>query len=212
LVIAGQVKQDEPKALEGGGVVPSPHGDRRLPSTAEGRKIQGRETDSVFDSREQQQDTCTMVYMRDMGKAAVDRIMNQELPDYGITACQEGPPLSERRIAIVTTAGLHRRDDRTFSIGVGEYRVIPDDTDMADLIMSHVSTNFDRTGYQQDLNVVFPIERLRELAAEGAIGSVARYHYAFMGATPPTAHEAIAKDLAALLREDRVDGVVLAGV
>ena len=153
-----------------------------------------------------------MVYMRDMSKAAFDRIMNQELPDYGTTACQDGPPLSQRRIAIVTTAGLHRRQDRPFTLGVGEYRIIPDDTDMADLIMSHVSSNFDRTGFQQDLNVVFPIERLRELAAEGSIGSVARYHYAFMGATPPTAHEAIAKDLAALMLADRVDGVVLAGV
>jgi D-proline reductase (dithiol) PrdB len=153
-----------------------------------------------------------MVYMRDMGSAAFDRIMNQELPEYGVSACQGGPPLSQRRIAIVTTAGLHRREDRPFTLGAGEYRIIPNDTDVADLIMSHVSTNFDRTGFQQDLNVVFPIERLRELAGERVIGSVARYHYAFMGATPPTAHEAIAKDLAALLREDRVDGVVLAGV
>ena len=53
--------------------------------------------------------------------------------------------------------------------------------------MSHVSTNFDRTGYIQDLNLVFPIERLRELEAAGDIGSVGAYHYAFMGATPPTA-------------------------
>ncbi len=153
-----------------------------------------------------------MVYMRDMSEGAFSRIMNQDLPDYGITACVEGPPLSTRRIAIITTAGLHRRQDRTFTLGMGEYRIIPDDTDMADLIMSHVSSNFDRTGFQQDFNVVFPIERLRELAAEGAIGSVAHYHYAFMGATPPTAHESVAKDLATLLREDGVGGVVLAGV
>ncbi len=153
-----------------------------------------------------------MVYMRDMSKDAFDRTMNQELPDYGITTCQEGPPLSRRRVAIVTTAGLHRREDRTFTLGVGEYRIIPDDADAADLIMSHVSSNFDRTGFQQDINVVFPIERLRELADEGTIGSVARYHYAFMGATPPTAHEAVAGDLAALLHDDRVTGVVLAGV
>jgi D-proline reductase (dithiol) PrdB len=185
---------------------------QRLPSTALRTKIHGRQTVPVFSSLEQQQDTRTMVYIRDMGKAAFDRIMNQELPDYGITACEEGPPLSQRRIALVTTAGVHRRDDPAFSLGVGEYRIIPDDADMADLIMSHVSTNFDRTGFQQDLNVVFPIERLRELAAEGSVGSVARYHYAFMGATPPTAHEAIATDVAALLREDRVGGVVLAGV
>jgi D-proline reductase (dithiol) PrdB len=168
--------------------------------------------ESPVNSQAQLQDTEAMVYMRDMSKGAFDRIMNQELPDYGVTPCREGPPLSQRRIAIITTAGLHRREDRTFASGVGEYRIIPNDTQMSDLVMSHVSTNFDRTGFQQDLNVVFPIERLRELAADGIIGSVARYHYAFMGATPPTAHESIAGDLAALLREDRVDAVVLAGV
>lgn len=153
-----------------------------------------------------------MVYMRDMSEGAFGRIMNQELPDYGITECLEGPPLSQRRVAIITTAGLHRRQDRSFTLGMGEYRIIPNDTDMGDLIMSHVSSNFDRTGFQQDLNVVFPIDRLRELAADSSIGSVARYHYAFMGATPPTAHEVIAKDLAGLLREDGVQGVILAGV
>ena len=153
-----------------------------------------------------------MVYMRDMGDAAIERIMKQELPDYGSTPCTEGPPLEQRRIAIVTTAGLHRRDDKPFTIGLGEYRIIPDDTDMNDLIMSHVSTNFDRTGFNRDLNVVFPIERLRELAADGTIGEVASFHYAFMGATPPTAHASIARDIAGLLQRDRVTGVVLAGV
>ena len=153
-----------------------------------------------------------MVYMRDMSRAAYDRIMSQELPDYGVTPCSEGPSVAERRIAIVTTSGLHRRDEKSFTLGVGEYRVIPHDIDVSDLIMSHVSTNFDRTGFQQDLNVVFPIERLRELAADGSIGAVADYHYAFMGATPPTAHAALADDLAGLLRQDGVNGVALAGV
>ncbi len=153
-----------------------------------------------------------MVYMHDMNDAAFERIMTQELPDYGITACVSGPSLADRRIAIVTTAGLHRRGDKPFTNGLGEYRIIPDDTDMNDLIMSHVSNNFDRTGFQQDLNVVFPIDRLRELARDGEVGAVAGVHYAFMGATPPTAHEAVAEDLAELLKRDAVDGVLLAGV
>jgi len=153
-----------------------------------------------------------MVFMRDMNDAAFERIMNQELPDYGDTPCLDGPPLEERKIAIVTTAGIHRRADAPFTNGVGEYRIIPEDADMADLIMSHVSNNFDRVGFQQDLNVVFPIERLREMVADGAVGSLAGYHYAFMGATPPTAHEAVARDLAGLLKGDGVDGVLLAGV
>jgi len=147
-----------------------------------------------------------------MPEAARNRLVNQDLPEYDDTPCVDGPPLSERRIAIVTTAGLHRRDDKSFTAAAAEYRIIPDDTDMNDLVMSHVSTNFDRTGFLQDLNLVFPIERLRELLADGVIGSIARFHYAFMGATPPTVLEAVAKDLAGILKSDNVDGVVLAGV
>lgn len=153
-----------------------------------------------------------MVYMHDMNDAAFKRIMTQELPDYGVTDCAAGPALAARRVAIVTTAGLHRRGDKPFTNGLGEYRIIPDDTDMNDLVMSHVSNNFDRTGFQQDLNVVFPIDRLRALVEDGTVGEVAGVHYAFMGATPPTAHEAVAADLAGLLGGDAVDGVLLAGV
>jgi len=153
-----------------------------------------------------------MVFMKDMPEAAYDRIINQELPEFGETDCVAGPPLAERRIAIVTTAGLHRRDDKPFTMGVGEYRIIPDDTDMNDLMMSHISNNFDRTGFQQDLNIVFPIDRLRELDADGTIGSVAGFHYAFMGATAPTDQAAVANDLAGLLKDDNVTGVILAGV
>ena len=153
-----------------------------------------------------------MAHLSDMPEKQRNMIVNQDLPDYDDTPCVDGPALAERKIAIITTAGLHRRDDTVFTPGVGEYRIIPDDTDMNDLIMSHVSTNFDRTGFQQDLNLVFPIERLRELQAAGEVGEVAGYHYAFMGATPPTAHEAVAKDLAGLLKSDNVTGVILAGV
>jgi len=46
----------------------------------------------------------------------------------------------------------------------GDYRVIPGDIAARDLVMTHISTNFDRTGFQQDWNVVFPLDRLKELA------------------------------------------------
>jgi D-proline reductase (dithiol) PrdB len=39
----------------------------------------------------------------------------------------------------------------------------------ADTLMSHVSINFDRAGFQRDLNVVYPMDRMRELAPEGVI-------------------------------------------
>lgn len=153
-----------------------------------------------------------MVHLRDFPEKARNALVNQDLPEYNQTDCVPGPALSERRIAIITTAGIHRRDDKVFSPGIGEYRIIPDDAEMDDLIMSHVSTNFDRTGFHQDVNLVFPIDRLRELDDQGAIGSIAKFHYAFMGATPPTAQEAVSKDVAQLLKQDNVDGVLLAGV
>jgi D-proline reductase (dithiol) PrdB len=78
--------------------------------------------------------------------------------------------------------------------------------------MSHVSTNFDRTGFQMDVNMVIPLERLRELADLGVIESVAEFHYCFMGATTPTAMEAEARKVAALLKEDRVNCVLLVPV
>jgi len=153
-----------------------------------------------------------MVYLHEMPEGPRNMIVNQDLPEYGETACVDGPPLKDRKVAIVTTAGLHRRDDKHFTPGVGEYRIIPGDTDIDDLIMSHVSTNFDRTGFYQDVNLVFPVDRLKELQEQGEVGEIAEYHYAFMGATPPTAMEAVAKDLAATLKTDGVNGVVLAGV
>jgi len=120
-----------------------------------------------------------------------------------------GVPLAERRVAIVTTAGLQRRGDRPFTKGAGDFRIIPGDYDAADLVMSHISINFDRTGFQEDLNVVFPIDRLHEMAAEGIIGSVADYHYSFLGATPPAKMETTARQLAGVLKDDNVDAVLL---
>ena len=70
----------------------------------------------------------------------------------------------------------------------------------------------ERRGFQQDLNVVFPVERLKELAAEGAIGSVADYHYSFMGSTEPDDMEPLVREIAGYLKEDCVDAVLLAPV
>lgn len=136
----------------------------------------------------------------------------RELPDFGATPFVPGPPLRERRVAIVTTSGVHARADRPFDIGAADYRVIPGDTPAGELIMSHVSVNFDRSGFQEDINVVFPLDRLRELKAGGLIGSVSDFHYSFMGAAPIRALESKARELAALLKKDRVDAVLLTPV
>ena len=136
----------------------------------------------------------------------------RDLPEFGPTPWAAGPRLGARRVAIVTTAGLQRRGDIPFAAGSADYRVIAADVPAADIVMSHVSVNYDRTGFQEDVNVVFPLDRLRELAAEGVIGSVAHFHYSFMGAASIRAMEAYAQDLAGLLAKDRVDAVLLSPV
>ena len=77
---------------------------------------------------------------------------------------------------------------------------------------SHISINFDRTGFQEDWNVVFPLDRLTELAAEGKIGSVAATHYSFMGATDPVQMVDGAREGAGKLKADHVDAVLLTSV
>jgi len=140
------------------------------------------------------------------------RTLAAKAPRFHTEPWVEGPPLAQRRFAIISTAGLHRRGDRPFPLGAGsnDYRIIPKDTPAGELTMSHVSVNFDRTGFRRDANLVFPIDRLRELQAEGTIGSVAEFHYSFMGAPfPSTLFEPKARELAGLLRRDRVDAAVL---
>jgi len=153
-----------------------------------------------------------MVHLREMPAHLREALVNQELPDFGDTPWVTPKPLNECRVALISTAGLHRPEDPPFTPGAGDYRIIPDDTDMGVLTMSHLSTNFDRSGFYQDVNTSFPADRLHELADEGVIESVASRHYSFMGATPPTAMEPVARDLAKVLKADNVDAVALVPV
>lgn len=134
-----------------------------------------------------------------------------ECPDLGDTPLVEGPPLPERRVAIISTAGLQRPSDRPFGFAAADYRVIPRES-AGNLQISHLSTNFDRSGFQQDTNVIFPLDRLNELAANGIIGSVADYHYSFMGASDPMTMKTAARQIAGLLKQDQVDAVLLTPV
>ena len=123
-----------------------------------------------------------------------------------------GPPLAARRVAIVSSAALYRRGETPFLPGSGEYRALPADTPAGDILMSHVSINFDRSGWQRDLNTVFPIDRLRELAAEGFVGAAAATHYSVMGSTDPQAMTATAGAMAAQMRAEGVGAAVLSPV
>ncbi|HPU53103.1 MAG TPA: glycine/sarcosine/betaine reductase selenoprotein B family protein [Burkholderiaceae bacterium] len=122
-------------------------------------------------------------------------------------------PLAQRRVALITTAGLHFRDEPSFELMDPSYRVIPGDLRGDELVMSHSSVNFDRSGFQEDLNVVFPIDRFRELVDEGVIGSLASQHFSFMGSlVTPALVEASARQVAGALRRDGVDTAFLTPV
>ena len=153
-----------------------------------------------------------MVRLIDVPEPQRGFLVKMPMPDIDEAQPIKGPPLDERRVAIVTTAGLTTRPDTRFGMGSSDYRGIPADIDAGDLIMSHASVNYDRSGFQQDLNVIFPIDRLKELDEDGVIGSVADFHYSFMGAIGAESLEPAAAQLAVLLKKDSVDAVLLTPV
>ena len=119
-------------------------------------------------------------------------------------------PLRDSRLALVTSAGLHLRGDRPFASGDPTYRCIPANAAAADIVQSHSSIGFDRTGVIADINVVFPLDRLRELVAEGAVGELATTFYSFMGAQRDvTRIKETAPAVAELLLNDGVDIILL---
>jgi D-proline reductase (dithiol) PrdB len=60
--------------------------------------------------------------------------------------------------------------------------------------------------------VVFPNERLIELATENVMNSVADYHYSFMGVTYPAEMAPLVRKLAGFLEGDKVNAVLLTPV
>lgn len=112
-------------------------------------------------------------------------LAKQACPDLGEPTATRAPGPGEQRVALISTAGLIQRGDRPFELGASGYRVI-DSRSNADVLMTHISTNFDRSGFLQDREVVFPLKALGQMADRGEIGSVARFHFSFMGATDPT--------------------------
>lgn len=94
--------------------------------------------------------------------------------------------LSACTVALVSTAGVHLRSQEPFAVyaheGDWSFRLIPGNVDTRDLTVTH--THYDTQDAGRDINVVFPLDRLRELAAEGVIGRVAPLHVGFMGFIP----------------------------
>ena len=124
-------------------------------------------------------------------------------------------PLKNATLALITTAGLHLPTQPPFDFKVRggdfSFREIPHDVNVADLQISHRSSAFNRNGALQDRNVVFPLDRLRELVEQHELGALNHRHFSFMGSiTAPGRLIAIsAPAVADMLGRDSVDAVLL---
>lgn len=155
--------------------------------------------------------------MKLSGNRVIETIMTQRAkhmvtPIEGKIPIQQfGKNQQEAVFALITTAGVHLKTQAVFEVEDGDptVRFIPSDCTQDDLMISH--THFDRADADQDVNCVFPLFRLRELAAEKLIGGVANTHYGLMGYIPnpkPLIEETIPL-IIKQLKEDGTDAVIL---
>ncbi len=88
--------------------------------------------------------------------------------------------LKDMTIALATATGVHLKSDKRFNLaGDTTFRAIPNTATVDEMMVSH--GGYDNGDVNKDINCMFPIDRLHELAAEGFIKGVAPMHYAFMG-------------------------------
>ena len=130
-------------------------------------------------------------------------------------------PLRECTVALVSTAGIARNDDRPFDQegerrdpwwGDPSFRRIPLGTTEQDIRIYHL--HIDPRFGAADLDVLLPMRRLAELASEGVVGRPAPTHYSFMGyiLEPTELVEKSAPAIAAAMHDEGVDAVVLVPV
>jgi D-proline reductase (dithiol) PrdB len=122
-------------------------------------------------------------------------------------------PLGDCRLALVASGGIyaagqvafHWRDDTTV-------REIPTTVRSEDLRATHFA--YDLTDARRDPNVVFPIDTLRGLVAEGRIGELTANAYTFMGGIYSSRRvtEELAPRLTERLLADRADAALLVPV
>jgi D-proline reductase (dithiol) PrdB len=131
--------------------------------------------------------------------------------------------LADSRIALLTSAGLYLdgeqapfdldRERREPTWGDPSLRVLPDSLDGRALRMNHLHVN--ATDVLADPEIALPLAGLAGLAAEGRVGSVAASHYSVMGyqeAGLRVWRSETAPAIAGRLRDERVDGLILAPV
>lgn len=133
----------------------------------------------------------------------------------GVPWCPPGKPLAKSKVAVVTTAGVHHKDQRPFDMkdpeGDHTFRVIDVSRPISDLMITH--DYYDHSDADKDINIVFPIQRLKEFEKEGFIGEIAPTHYGFMGHIVgkhiQTLVNLSAPEVAERLKQDGMDTVLL---
>ena len=135
-----------------------------------------------------------------------------------VAAARLKRPVAEARVALVTSAGFVAPGDTPFDLdirgGDASFRTIAGDAPLDALSMHHKSDAYDPAPIAQDRNVAFPLDRLRALAAAGAIGEVAPRHLSFMGSItrPERLIAEFAPAAATVLAGDGVDIALLVPV
>ena len=127
-------------------------------------------------------------------------------------------PLSEARIALITTAGFYLPSqqpfDQSFRHDDCSYREIPSGTPTSILQIGQSSDAFDHSGIEADRNLTLPLDRLQELIDASIVGQSAPRHFSIMGSiiAPAKLISESGPEIARKLVDDRVDGVLLAPV
>ena len=119
-------------------------------------------------------------------------------------------PLSEMKVAIATAAGVHHKSDKRFNLsGDFTYRRVTDDMPSGELMVSH--GGYDNGDVNKDINCMFPIDPLHQLAKDGVIGSVSDVHIGFMGGggNQEKFKNETGPEIAVILKDHNVDAVVL---
>ena len=118
--------------------------------------------------------------------------------------------LKDMKVALATAAGVHHKEQKRFNLaGDFTWRPVKNEWPSNELMVSH--GGYDNGDVNKDINCMFPIDRLNELAAEGFIGSVAETHAGFMGGggNQEKFKNETGPAIAAMLKEEGVDAVIL---
>ena len=91
--------------------------------------------------------------------------------------------------------------------GTGDYRSIDHTVADPDILINHVSVNFDRSAFAEDINTVLPRQRLIDMEQQRLIAHAATEHYSFMGATSPEEMEDHVHELAKTLKDKGINTV-----